>query len=312
MIRYLARYQFTNWLHSAALILMMLAILSVIGWLIAGEVGLAWALGMGVLLTVFTPALSPRLILGLYQARPVPPEWAPELHEINRELARRAHLPAIPGLYYVPSQVMNSFATGRPGEAAVALSDGLLRELNGREIAAILAHEISHIRHRDLWVMGLADVIGRLTSALALAGYFLVLFYLPLSLAGEATIPWGLLLVFVLAPNLSALLQLALARTREYRADIGAVELTDDPLGLAQALQKIEQYHAHWLHRVLMPHRKNHVPSLLRTHPATEERIKRLMRMAREEGADFGWPDSIDAPGDSPPPPRHRFHGFWY
>ncbi len=313
-VSFLTRYELSNAIQTLLLAILMVVLLGVIGWLVAGRSGLLWSLFAGGLLALFSPVMSPRLVLAMFDARPIPPGRLPELERVNAELSRRAGLERPPRLYYLPSVLMNSFATGRPADSAVALSDGLLRRLGEREIVAILAHEISHIRHRDLWVMALADIVGRLTAMLALVGYLLALVYVPLWLAGEAAIPWLLLLVFILAPNVSALLQLALSRLREYRADLGAVELTGDAEGMARALERIEHYETHWLYRLLLPHRRNPLPSILRTHPPTSERVARLRRLAGGPGGAGGGLHRrpIEPHVDEPPGPRERFHGPWF
>ena len=154
-----------------------------------------------------------------------------------------------------------------------------MRKLNARELRGVLAHEVAHINHNDIWVMALADVMSRITNLMAITGMFLVVAYLPLFVLTRETVPWLLLLVLILSPNLSALLQLALSRAREYNADIEAVNLTDDARGLASALAKIEYFQGGWVERILFPGRKLPDPSLLRTHPRTEERIQRLMSL---------------------------------
>ena len=153
--------------------------------------------------------------------------------------------------------------------------------MNPREMEGILAHEISHLWHRDTFVMGIADTIARITSLLSRIGLIMMLFSFTM---GE-DLPWyfvrGLLLFF--APTITVLLQLALSRAREFNADMGAVELTGDPYGLASALDKLErmiQPQSMW-RKILTPGYKQTQPALLRTHPDTEERIKRLLELAK-------------------------------
>jgi heat shock protein HtpX len=178
--------------------------------------------------------------------------------------------------------MLNAFAVGAPNQAAIAVTDGLLRNLTLREVAGVLAHEISHVRSNDLWVMGLADLFSRATSLMSLMGQFLLLLNIPLLLFGQAAINWFVVLLLIFAPNLSALAQLALSRTREYDADLNAARLTGDPEGLARALQKIEHVQGGWLERIFMPGRRVPEPSLLRTHPQTDERISRLLALRRQ------------------------------
>jgi heat shock protein HtpX len=178
---------------------------------------------------------------------------------------------------------MNAFAAGRRAEAVLAVTDGLLHRLSARELAGVLAHELTHVQHNDIGVMGVADVVSRLTSLLSLVGQALVLIDLPLILFSDRAMPWLALLVLLSAPTLSALLQLALSRSREFDADLGAVRLTGDPTGLACALEKLDYYPSgRWGH-IFPPGRRTPPPSLLRSHPATQERIRRLRALAEEE-----------------------------
>ena len=154
---------------------------------------------------------------------------------------RRAGLPATPVPHYVPSAVVNAFATGSKQEASIALTDGLLRSLSPRELAGVLAHEIAHIASEDLRVMGLADSVSRFTSLLALMGQIAILLSLPALLVGAAEVYWPGLLLLAASPQLALLAQLGLSRVREFDADRLAAELTGDPQGLASALAKIEQ-----------------------------------------------------------------------
>ncbi|HKJ75778.1 MAG TPA: zinc metalloprotease HtpX, partial [Gammaproteobacteria bacterium] len=269
----LDRHRLSNGLQSALLITAMAAVLAAVGWALGGTFMALWALASGVLLLVVAPRIPPAWLLRLYGARPLAPYQAPQLHAILATLSRRAGV-AVPALYYLPSRLMNAFSVGGGREAALTVSDGLLRGLGRRELAAVMAHELSHIRHNDTRVMGLADAVSRLTHVLSLLGQLLVLINLPLIVLGRAPFPWLGVLLLVLAPLLSALLQLALSRTREFDADLGAARITEDPAALASALTKLEQQERHWS-RLLLPGQRNPSPSLLRTHPRTEERVER-------------------------------------
>jgi len=172
---------------------------------------------------------------------------------------------------------------GSRENSAIALSDGLLRYMSRRELSGVLAHEISHIRNNDLRFHALADIMTRITSALSFFGQMLVIFYLPLAVFSQARIPLVLILLLVFAPTLSIMLQLALSRTREYEADLGAAYLTRDPLSLASALKKMDRIERSIWDTIFLPGRKVSQPSMLRTHPHTKERVDRLMRLAPAE-----------------------------
>lgn len=273
-------YRLRNLIHSAFLLTGMSVLLGMVGWLLAGEAGLFWAISTGLLLLFLGPPFSVPMILKLYKANLIQPEQAPDLYTLLQWIVERAELKVLPSLYYVPGQAMNAFTLGSGNNIVIAVSDAMLRNLTVREMAGVLAHEISHIRNRDLWVMTVADVISRLTGLMAMAGYLLIIFYLPILLFTQQQVPWFVLLILVMAPNLSALLQLALSRTREYSADLDASKITSDPLGLASALSKIEHLQGQWLERALFPNKRISEPSLLRSHPESTERIKRLKQYA--------------------------------
>ena len=275
----LRRHQHDNLIQSLLLLLSMMGILGLLGFTLFGWEGLFWAALLGVITLVVGPRVSPALVMRLYQARSIPPNAARDLHLVMGELARRADVQP-PELYYIPSRMLNAFAVGTRDQAAIALTDGLLRTLNLRELTGVLAHEVSHVRHNDMRVMGFADVVSRITTVLSQIGLLLILIMLPLALFGMAHVSVLGLLVLVVAPHINNLLQLALSRTREYDADLGAVELTGDPTGLASALGKLERYQGGWLESLFLPGRRIPDPAALRTHPPTRERIQRLLSLA--------------------------------
>ena len=261
----------------------MLTLLSLIGWLLAGPSGIVWFLLVGLFILISAPRIPPHFILRVYSAQVLSPEDAPRLYEIISWLAKQAGMKNTPTLYYIPSRLMNAFSTGlNEKNAVVAISDGMLRSLNPRELTGVLAHEISHIHSNDLLVLLVADVISRLTSVMAFAGYFLIWIYIPLFILMDAKVPWMLLIVLMMAPTFSALMQLALSRAREFSADAEAARLTDDPLGLASALEKIEHYQGNRIERIFIPYRRMCEPSLLRTHPLMVDRVNRLKDLASQ------------------------------
>lgn len=158
-----ARHRWLNRLQTALLVLTLLGIAAVAGSLLLGDGGLWLALAAAGFTLLLEPAAASGLTLRLYGARPLYPDEAPDLWAVLRELAARAGLPAVPVPHYVPSGVVNAFATGSKHHAAIALTDGLLRSLTPRELTGVLGHEIAHIANEDLRVMGLADSISRLT-----------------------------------------------------------------------------------------------------------------------------------------------------
>lgn len=317
----LLSHKLRNRLQSAALMGLLALLLVYLAWMIGGGF-LAWfSLGVVVILSLANPAASPRLAMALYRARPLAYEQAPRLYAVVAELARRAGLPRVPVLYYLPTRVMNAFTTGVGGDAAIAVSDGMLRGLRMRELTGVLAHEVSHIANGDTRVMGFADLVSRITGTLSLMGQVLLLVSLPLWVLTDAPIPWVPILVLVSAPTLSALVQLALSRNREYEADRSAAELSGDPLGLASALQKLERVQSGVWERLVMPGPRIPEPSLLRTHPPTEERVRRLGELAVEESTEpvlgafpgISNDDLLALLGAAhPAAPRRRITGLWY
>jgi heat shock protein HtpX len=305
------RHRLVNTLQSVLLIGAMAGLLALLGWIVADLEGLLVALVVGLLVALFGPRVSPWLVLRMYRAQAIHPRQAPDLYRALYELCRRADLSRPPALFYIPTPMLNAFAVGSRDQAAIVLTDGLLRKLDGRELVGVLAHELSHVRHNDMWVMNLADIISRMTVALSQVGLFLLLLGLPLLLLGIIRISPVALLLLIFAPTLVALLQLALSRTREYEADRGAVELTGDPRGLASALQKLEHYQGGWLERILMPGRREPDPAILRTHPATSDRIRRLRELAPPEAPPLRIA-SYAPPARAGRRPRWHLNGLWY
>lgn len=278
--------------------------MGLIAWTVVSALagpGLALAVVVGAVAGLLAaPTLPRRVLLQAYGARRLTRREFPEGLAILAGLARRAELPRAPDLYYVPSRLPNAFALGSAEDSAVCVSDGLLRLLDRREFAGVLAHEVSHIANRDLWIMGLADTMSRVVSLASWIGQFLVLVNLPLFLAGEAHLPWHVPLLLVFSPTIMALLQLALSRAREFDADRGAAELTGDPGGIASALVKLERRTGRFWEDIFLPGRRIPEPSLLRTHPPTEDRVARLRAIAERSRRAPAAPDRLRLPPMGP------------
>lgn len=307
-------HRLQNFIHCAVLLLGMVGMAWLCARILWGEEAGFWALGLMGLAILLSPRLSKDFIFSLYEARPLSYHDIPRVIENLEKLSRRAKLPCTPTIYYVPSSIPNAFAVGNASDAGIAVSDGILRILNLRELTGVLAHEISHIANRDLWIMGLADMMSRVTMVFSYAGQFLLIFNLPLLLVGAVHIPWGALLVLAFSPSIMSLLQLALSRAREYHADLGAAELTGDPRGLASALGKMERVTGRFWEEILLPGRRIPEPSLLRTHPPTERRIQRLMRLVPREKHPLEEAVPVDIPSRIPlvmGSPRWRRGGIW-
>lgn len=302
----LLQHRWLNRLQTGLLVLTLVGIAAAAGRLPFGEGCLWLALFAVAGALLLDPVAASALSLRLYRVRALHPQQAHEMWALLREL------PATPVPHYVPSAVVNAFATGSKQEASIALTDGLLRSLSPRELAGVFAHEVAHIANEDLRVMGLADSVSRLTCLLALMGQIAILLSLPALLVGAAEVYWPGLLLLAASPQLALLAQLGLSRVREFDADRLAAELTGDPQGLASALAKIERVSRSW-RAWLWPGWGNPEPSCLRTRPATQERIARLLTLAP-------WPASalpLRAPHFLPEsalatrPPRWRPSGLW-
>lgn len=312
----IAANQRRNMVHAALLIAAMAGLFAAVGWFMAGLVGVLILSGFAVLVLTVGPRASRRLLLQIYSAQHLKRHQVPLLYDLVETLRKRADLARTIELYYIPSRLMLAFTIASRDGVSLAVSDGLLRRLNGREIAGVLAHELSHVAHHDITLMALADFITKVTRSLAFIALILLMINLPYIMENEAAIPWPPIVLLALSPLLSLLLQLGLSRAREYDADTGAALLTGDPEGIASALQKMNAQQQLYAETVFGRQGVVDQPSLLRTHPKTEARIAALAGMARKVDSDDlpDIPDELlppDADGIARPP-RRRFHGFRY
>jgi heat shock protein HtpX len=308
-----------NIIHSALLFAGISVVLAASLLMLFGPLGVVWAALLLAAVFMLAPRVPPEVVMRMYRARPVDPRTGGQISEIVDVLAQRAELPARPRLYVIPSATLNAFAAGTPDHAVIGITEGLLRRLTMREIAGVLAHEMSHVRNNDLWVMGLADMMTRFTQVLSYFALFLATLNVLAALSGEQYAPWLAILLLYLAPTISSLLQLGLSRDREYDADLEAAQLTGDPAGLASALRRLERYTGHFWEDLMfpVPGRKVPQPSVLRSHPATEDRIKRLVdldsrpQLPAELVAEL---PTISLVGFGPIEmrPRYRWPGLWF
>ena len=290
------------------LMAILIALLGIGGWAIAGTGGLVVMAAIGLAINFASYWFSDRIALAVHRARPLAREEAPELYEIVERLTRHAGMP-MPPLYLIPSASPNAFATGRgPGHAAVAVTAGLLQIMSPRELAGVLAHELSHVRNRDVLIATIAAGIAGVISTIGHVMQWGLMFGGFGGRAddrrdsGLAAIAW-----IIVAPIIALLLQLAISRAREYGADTLGARLTGDPEGLADALERLERateqrpYElagpatAHLF--IVNPLRAKSVLALLSTHPPIEERIARLRAMSHSSGAPTGFTHFADAPG---------------
>lgn len=280
-----------NQVKTYALMAAIVALFVLIGGLIGGKGGMLMALLIGGALNFFAYWNSADMVLRMYQAQEVGPHNAPDLYQMVAELATRANLP-MPKVYVINEEQPNAFATGRnPENAAVAFTTGIMRALNYSELRGVAAHELSHVNHRDILLSTIsATVAGAISAIASMAMWFGVR-----DENGNRNWLAGLL-IGIFAPMAAAVIQMAISRSREYLADQGAAELTNEPLALASALHKIENiargvplqtaedHPATAQMMIINPLAGIGSDNLFATHPSTGNRILRLEEMARQMG----------------------------
>jgi len=316
----LLKHKLLNNLQLFGLFLLLSGLVVYIAFMIAGGFFALFAMLMVVMLYISNAYLAPSFILRMYKAQYVPYESAPILYDLVDELSSLAGLSQSPNLYYVPSSVINSFTVGRPNDAAIAISDGILKSLSYEEIAGILGHEISHIKNDDIRVMTFADIAGRIVKILSIMGQIMIIVTLPLTLLLNVEINWLPLIIMIFSPIGADLIQLGMSRIREYEADLGSAMLLGTATPLASALTKIEQFEHRFFYSLLPSIRKIPEPSLLRTHPSNEDRIKRLMEVQEKIEHEPLKHDADVLSGKRPhhhitsksSKPKRHFNGFWY
>ena len=302
----------------------MAAVIVVAATLLAGWWGLALAAASVIGIVTLGPRMEPEAVMKTYGGEPVEAANGATFLDLVDELSRRAALPRSPALYVIPSATLNAFSVGTSEQATIVLTEGLIRRLQMRELAAMLAHEISHIRKGDLWILQLADGMTRVGRILFLSALALMTLNLVSVFTGVSGMSWlGLLLLF-LVPAASSLLQQRADRSREFDADRGAVALTGDRLALVQALGKLAPDGGNPWEDLVFAMRLIPQPSLLRSHPPSGDRIALLQQLVAPAPSDPPpWPPLIvvDGPlitasagiGASALEPRYRWlPGVWY
>lgn len=278
---------FGNWLKTAILMAGILALFAAVGGAIGGAQGMLIAFLIGAGMNVFAYWFSDKMVLRMYNAQEVDASSSPYLYNMVQELAQRAQIP-MPRVYIIDEAQPNAFATGRnPDHAAVAATTGILKMLSERELRGVMAHELSHVKHRDILISTISATVAGAIASLAQFG---MLF--GGSRDGERPNPVVTLVVMILAPIAAMLIQMAISRAREFEADRGGAEVSADPLALANALAKIDAYarripletaqrHPETAQMMIMnPLSAEGLKGLFSTHPPTEERIARLRAMA--------------------------------
>ena len=292
--------------------------IALVGALAALVVGVGGALapghvylfaGLALLMNVGAYFFSDKIVLRMHHAQQVERHQAPELYGMVEELANNARIP-VPRVFIIPDQQPNAFATGRnPAHGVVAVTDGIMRILSPRELRGVLAHEIAHIKNRDILLSSIAAVLVSFITSVANMLSFAAFFGGAQSDEEEGGSPAGGLLMALVAPIAATLVQLGISRSREFQADKLGAELSGDPEALANALLKLERGVQ------VIPSEQPHpatasmfivnpltgagsVMQLFSTHPATQERVRRLSEMARgalkSAGTGFARPGFVE------------------
>jgi heat shock protein HtpX len=274
----------TNTAKTALLLGALSGLLLVLGELLGGANGLVFAFGFAVIMNFVSYWFSDKIVLRMYRAQEVGPEHP--LHQMVTRLAHQANLPQ-PKVYVIPDASPNAFATGRnPAHAAVAATEGILRALDQRELEGVIAHELAHIKHRDILTSSIAATIAAAIMMVARMAQFAAFFGGGRSDDREGSNPIALLATIIVAPLAAMLIQAAISRSREFAADAAAAALVG-PNGLADALRKIDAYSrrvpldanpatAHMF--IVKPFTGQGLLALFSTHPPTEQRIQALLR----------------------------------
>jgi heat shock protein HtpX len=277
-----------NRIKSVMLLTLLSVILMAIGGAVGGNQGALTMLFISLAINLISYWNCDKIALSAYRAQPVTRQEVPELYELVEELTSKAGMP-MPALYIIPTDVPNAFATGRnENHAAVAVTAGLASMLDRDELAGVLGHELSHIRHHDTLIMTLAASIAGTISWIANVAQWGAIFGRNREDNGGII---GLLVTVIVAPLAAAIIQMALSRSREFMADASGAELSGKPLALASALEKLDNY----AHHKVLPHAQpsscglfiinplcgvKGLANLFSTHPSTEERIKKLREIA--------------------------------
>jgi heat shock protein HtpX len=278
-----------NLMKTAILMAAITALFMALGSMLGGQQGMMLALIVALGMNFFSYWFSDKMVLKMYNAQEVDETSAPQFYGMVRELAQRAELP-MPRVYLIQEDAPNAFATGRnPENAAVAATTGILRVLTERELRGVMAHELAHVRHRDILI---STVSATMAGAISMLANF-AMFFGGRNNEGRPANPIVGILVMLLAPLAASLIQMAISRAREFEADRGGAQICGDPRALASALQKIQRHaqgvpmqaaqrHPETAQMMIMnPLAGGGLRGLFSTHPATEERVERLLAMAQ-------------------------------
>lgn len=283
----------TSQLKTVLLLGLLSGLIIVMGAAMGGRTGIIIATGLALVMNLGSYWYSDKIVLSMYKAQELDPADAPMLHSMVEELARNAGIPK-PRICVIPEEAPNAFATGRdPEHGVVAVTDGIMRLLTPEELRGVLAHEIGHIANRDILIQTVASVLGSAIVSIANMMQFAAIFGGGRNSDGESSGPGllGGILLAILAPLAAGLIQMAISRSREYLADDTGAALSGQPLALAGALAKLQNWNQQIPMRngnatteqmfIVAPLFGGGMANLFSTHPPIEERIARLQQMAR-------------------------------
>lgn len=279
-----------NTLKTVVLLTFMTVLLVFVGAAIGGQNGMVIAFMMALVMNFVSYWFSDKIVLKMYNAQPVTEAQAPDLYAMVRRLTQKAGLP-MPKVYIIPEEALNAFATGRnPEHGVVAVTEGIMRALDREELEGVIAHELAHIKHRDILTGTIVATIAGAISMLAQMAHWAMLF------GGgrrddsdEGGSPVVALVMMIVAPIAAMLVQMAISRTREYEADKGGAAIAGNPYGLANALLKLERgaqvvpMHdakpatAHMF--IVNPLTGGGLMKLFSTHPPIADRVRRLKEL---------------------------------
>lgn len=277
-----------NTLKTVFLMTLMMVLFLIVGYMLGGSTGMTIAFIFALIMNFGSYWFSDKIVLSMYRAKEVTRETAPKFYNMVEQLTQNANLP-MPRVYIINDPTPNAFATGRnPQNAAVAATTGILQGLNNEELAGVMAHELAHVKNRDILTGTIAaTLVGTITYVAQMAGWALMF-----GRGGDDEEGGGLgsLLMLILAPFAAVLIQMAISRSREFAADAGGAEISENPMALASALGKISRANqikpvnhvnpasAHMF--IVNPLHGGGIAKLFSTHPPIEERIKRLQEIA--------------------------------
>lgn len=277
----------TNYLRTALLLGLLTGLILLVGRAIGGPQGMWLALVLAAVMNLGAYWFSDKIVLRMYNAQPVSPEEAPRFHAIVDRLVSRAGLPK-PRLYVLPDPSPNAFATGRnPSHAAVAATAGLLQLMDDEELEGVIAHELGHVKNRDILIASIAATIAGAISMIAhMAQWALIFGGGARDDRDEGGGVLGMLATIIVAPLVAMIIQMAVSRSREYAADATGARFAGNPYGLARALEKLQAHSqrvpmqatpatSHMF--IVTPFTGKSLMRLFSTHPPVEERIRRLL-----------------------------------